>query len=444
MATGMATEMVSVTVVARCRWYLDDQIVDWVAEHFISATYAEHSIAWRILMILANTFSDNSKTGVILLSILIVMAGRVHLVAQPDKAQVGESVPALSPPSKSVIYSDEKPKGASIPFFDHGYLIEFVHRTTSPEQPNIYLWNASGTLEHQLAVQPDHSANLYLNSVDVSANKQLVFAGSAENEGAGRIGFIAISDLDGTHPRVFRTGDYVPARVIQADDGSIWSVGAERASKGTNGHFYWNNYHALHHYSARGALLEQFLPRWDSGVAYVESSTGDALNGYDSQGKLIVNYTGPFWGTRPSYVNVSQSDRQVYLRSSGAITVLLDGLSNQVCTHSSVSKTFSCQKIAKNDSQAMMNLTGAALLADGSFLASMQSWWPASEARHALFILTPGHANAASEWRAVSTTSNDQDTSNSFGYLLGADDQSLVYRPSSQGHTPAVVYTSTW
>ena len=207
--------------------------------------------------------------------VLAIISSDLTFIAQANS----QNIPTLDPPYKTILFSSPAPSRATVPFFNHGYVIQFKHWTKAKGEPNIYLYNRSGTLEHELAMWPQGATDLFLASVDVSISFKLAFAGRATRGDGSKYNFVVTSDLYGQSAKYINTGTYFATQITQAEDGSVWSIGAEFIEDG-NSLTSWQNYDVLRHYSVDGLLLEHFLPRWGAGTAYVTQIKDNAGNGH--------------------------------------------------------------------------------------------------------------------------------------------------------------------
>lgn len=370
------------------------------------------------------------------------------LSAQRIEPAPATAVSALSPPYRTATYLFTAAPGTSRLFFSHGYVIRFNRHSTFEGQSNIYLYNSSGQLEHEVAVWPAAAAKLFLTSVDVGTESRLAFAGEATMADGGEFTFIASSDLDGKNPHYFGTGKYRASLIAQADDGSIWAIGAEHYEAVGTTH-EWKNYYMLRHYAANGSLLEHFLPRYGSAATRVTNTETSGSDGvkrstatvYNSEGVPITTaHMGRQWG----YSNAWEINRQVYLRSSEGITALFDGVHNQLCEHDTAANTFACANV-KGLYANTMSLTGMALTRNGDVLASMKASDASSIVLRGLFLLRAQKTDSQNmQWIVIPGTESSLSAVGKFSDLLGADGNSLVYRQQQDRRSFSTVYESTW
>ncbi len=380
--------------------------------------------------------------------VLVLAWPALGLMAQQTTSGATQSVPALSPPFKTVTFSPIPRNQATAPFFSHGYFIQFKRRATSAGESNIFLFDSYGQFAHELAIWPDGATSMFLTSVDVGANGRLAFAGQAKLETGRLFLFIATSDLDGTNPRYFETGNYRASQIAVADNGSIWAIGAERAEISKDqaaGAMVrrWQNYDMLRNYSPAGALLEQFLPRWEARVAYATSTTDGARHtifaSYDSAGKVLPK---DFQQVRGGYRDAWNAvTRQTYLRSSGPNTVIYDGLNSRICRHNAAANTFVCETVI-GPYMTSESMTGLALTGGGDVLVSLKTNGLDSDSLCGLFQLTPKDSDKFWQWGEVPGTKAFCSVDGGFFSLLGSDEDSLVYSRMNGG-ADRKVYEST-
>jgi hypothetical protein len=371
------------------------------------------------------------ETRVILAGILTVVltlaSGSAILRAQQAVSSAVAGVPALQPPFKTTTYSNWTTARATAPFFTHGYLIQFVRKSGSARESNIHIANGSGKLVHEVTAWPNGAVKVFLTSVDVGGDSQLAFAGSATKADGGVFAFIAISSIDGESPKYFSTGNYLPTQLARADDGSLWTIGSvlpEDHQAAVEGAKTFPNYDALHHYSSAGVLIEHFLSRWGTGVAYITDSGGEAgLAAHNLQDDIVTTpYLSPSWG----YNDAWKPSRQIFLRSSGTQTVLYDGLRKQLCIHDSIANAVSCKSVGGIYTNPM-SLTGFALTGQGEVLASLRSSDPDQYALRGLFLLSPKATRPELQWLRVPVTNSNALSQPAFLSVLGVDNNALVY-----------------
>jgi hypothetical protein len=357
---------------------------------------------------------------------------------------------SLSAPTRTLFFSNPRLEGASTPFFSHDYLVQFVHESSSSGTANVYLYDSSGQLGHEVRLWPEGATHLFLSAVDVGAGKQMTFAGQVKMQNGKECNFIGVSDLDGKKPGYFDTGSYLATQLTQTDDGSIWTVGAERYERLNDSTIRSTNYDMVRHYAPNGSLIDHFLPRFDQNVTAVVTSTktdeidggnGSTNTAYNLQGEVTpTTKTAATWGYRDAWKN----SRQAYLRSSGEQVALLDGLHGRICTYVVAAKTFPCTPVV-SAALSFNQITGFALSDSGDVLASMKREAYGSDPLYGLFLLVRRSDGSGYQWKSVPDTMESESGIGAFRSLLGSTGDVVVYRREQQTDEKATaVYESRW
>ncbi len=378
--------------------------------------------------------------------VLVLASGGVGLTAQQSDLGPTANVPALSAPFKTVNLSLMPRNQATVPFFSHGYFIQFKRRTTSAGESNIFLFDSYGQFAHEVAVRPDGATSMFLTSVDVGADGQLAFAGQARLETGRPLLFIATSDLDGKHPSYIDTGDYRASQIAVADNGSIWAIGAERPeisqdqATGANVR-KWQNYDMLRHYSSTGVLLEHFLPRWEARVAHFSATQDNAGHtvwaAYDAHGRRTATDLGDRkWSNEDAW----QSSEEVFLRFNNGRLVFFGGANNQLYIHDNNTGTVLPFSLV-HKLPTSMRTTGLAVTGLGQIYVSMISN-PMMARQTTLFcvmsVTSGGVLTARKVFSAGAGSSKD-----SLTLLLGADGDNVVYRAPLNTDQSSVDWSTT-
>jgi len=384
-------------------------------------------------------YMPNTTIAYLILGIFIVAVSNECLRAQET---VSPNPLPLSPPIKTISSSFMRSKSLTPPLYDHQHFIQFKHHSISSEDQIVYLFDSSGQSENTLTIWPKGISGLFLTSVDVGAGQQLVYAGTTMRSEGGNANFIAVSDLRNKNPIYFNTGSYLATQIAQAEDGSVWAVGAEHSEAVDASSAKWKNYGVLRHYDVHGKLLEELLPRWEDNVAYVTGAKTPGIEAaYDIQGNpTTTGRRDAIWG----YQDAWRGSRQVYLRSVGSQTILYDGVRNLLCKHDSAARTFSCGSIAGTNTQTFSRTTGFALLSDGNVVASFRSPGSEADSLTGLFLLTPRTSASQFEWTEVPGTKGTLQTEGGFLSILGVDHTALIYRRIQSEYSQPLIYESSW
>lgn len=362
-----------------------------------------------------------------------------------DDTTATMAISGLASPYKATLFPMPKPKDTTAPYFTHGYLVQFVHYTTLQGQSNIYIYDGSGLLKSTLTIWPKDSAKLFISSVDIGRDHRLAFAGKEIKQDGTTFSFIATSNSLGHSIQYFSTDNYVASQIAVADDGTIWAVGAELPQNmTTNLQKTWRNYDTIRHYTFQGGLLGHYLSRWGSQVAYLRSEVDETGNlssiAYSSNGTpLKLPNQNAIWGYRDAW----KASRQVFLRTSGDLTVLYDGLHDRLCLYDDTKGAFSCEQIVGAYSEGAI-ITGFALLSGNHIIASMKGDEPDGTWFRGLFVLIPQTSTQSHRWVVVSGTKSSSTVKSDFFELLGSNGRSLAYRRRQGRQASATVYESTW
>lgn len=363
-------------------------------------------------------------------SLLFMLIGGVGITAYPIHiwAQAaGRSVSTLGLPQKTVEFSSHAPEHATTPFFNHGYLIQFKHVVDSATTPDIFLYNSSGQIEHEISAWPPEAAKLFLTSVDVGADQQLIYAGRMTKQDGTRVPFVAFSDLAGTRSTYFETRNYLATQIALADDGTVWTIGGEYALPGSDSQKRWQNYDSLRHYNAAGLLLGHFLSRWTSNVAYVvetNDNNGKKDDAYDQKGELV-----PEEPPSTGYANAWARGSQLYLKTSRQTTVFYDGIEGYLYRYDAFHHTLD-RMIVDRHYTDVMPISGFALSANGRIFASLRGGTQ-SNPRHPILVELFASPDGTAQWSQLRYLPGQHDLAQRPQQLLGIDLDTLVYRAGS-------------
>jgi hypothetical protein len=381
-------------------------------------------------------FEMKTGHGVTQILALMFTVFGVSLVAEQGGPDAVGIVSMLSPPFKTVSVGlvGASVSGISAAFFNHGYFIQFRRLSTAAGVSNIYLYNTSGALEHELSVWPSGTTTLHITSVDVGTNGQLAFAGLATRVDGGKVAFIAKADISATNPNYIYTGSFLATQIALADDGSIWTVGAEHAettASGTTSVAKWSNYDILRHYGSTGVLVDHFLPRWGPNTAYVLQQVDSAGNGflsaYDHQQKHLTNYGSPLWGAQGGYATPSNIVNQSWLRAIRGGAILYDGRSGILYRYSTSTSSLASQGVNMRSGEGSQ-IVGFAVSNDGKLFATFKSLDLQHPRYFGLFELLIPPSGGLATWSAVPLDPTLLGRIGRQFTVLGSDGAAIVYR----------------
>lgn len=355
----------------------------------------------------------------------------------------------LSAPYSQIEYTNTRPAHATFPVFHNGYLMQFVHHTATDTEPDVFLYDSYGHVVSTISLWPNGAADFYLAAIDVNKSNQLVISGQLTKANGGKSPYLEISDLNGQNAHYIWTGNYMATQVSAADDGSIWTVGAERGTDIGEGLRAWQNYYMLRHFASTGEVLDQLLPRWGDDVARVQQKIGDPTKGqedysspmqaFDKNGKLIATYTAPNWGSNPGLARVEHAKNQTWLQAYQNGIVLYDGRLRRLYQYDNTSKSLNVSSLFNDSASATgRTLNGFAVMSNGRIFASSDKMYDTilrggftRNQITGIYELVP-YAGAVSlmQWRVVARTpAAPGDTTQRVQLkLLGAEGESLVYQ----------------
>lgn len=335
----------------------------------------------------------------ILLSAFLSTALSMHTYAQSAKANI--RVSALPPASSTVSLAGPLIR-SGFPVCSHKYLIETQHWAEAGDAPHVLIWDSTGAFVDELSIQPQGATVSLLTSADVGDDGRLAIAGRAKKTDGSFYNFIGTMNLDGQNSSYFDTGNYRASLISVADDGSIWAIGAESGTKSATDPSVLTrgNYDMLRHFSAKGTLIEHFLPRWGPEVTTrtlsIDAYGNKLWQAYDAAGAAVS--TTPEERRREQEAS-SQPDRRVFLRTMGSVTVFFDGIENRICERDArVSTTFSCMRITGSTAARYSVQTGLAITPSGTVYASLMSSYDNYSSGRGLFVLVPSTDMQSARW----------------------------------------------
>ena len=308
----------------------------------------------------------------------------------------------LTPPNRTLPFSFTSiQKGVSIPYFDRGRFIQFINATTQGDTPNVFLYGPSGKRTNEATISVANASSLRLVWVSLDGAGKLAASGRASLIDGTMFNFITVADLDGKHPQVFGTGDYLATQICSSPDGSLWTIGTFPQDRIVGSA---SSYDTLRRYSTNGDLMAHFLPR------------SDLFRGFS---------------------NASRISSGIFLRSTDQGVVLYDGVDHLFYTYDLSTQQLEHWAAAawslKLETGVDLHPDGFGVCSNGQIYASFGSGDP-TIGGSGLFNLSIKQGNEFADWQAVPGTVTKADaqkpagTGNSFFHLLGCDGNDLVYR----------------
>ena len=276
----------------------------------------------------------------------------------------------------------------------HGYFARATGETT-PGEANAELFDREGNLISQARIWFPEALRVTLFDVSPIRNGGAVASGHAETT-EGSTSFLAKTDASGSSISVLRLKTFIPGRVCQASDDTIWVFGRDPEKESAND----LTYPLVRQYSFEKGLLSSYLPRDSVGLREHAMVGGGGPNGSflvcgENQISLYLNQTN-------EYIRINL-DTQTLQRWKMDMAPL-----------------------------AHAKVTGFAVTEDGRVYASLYELEPASERKtHGLFELRAEQKKETAAWVAVTGTLNSHRegeavAKGAFWRLWGAESDDLI------------------
>lgn len=268
--------------------------------------------------------------------------------------------------------------------------------------PNVWLYDSSGNEVSQAAIWIPGAVRVILSHAAVSTDGRLVVTGSAEQKDSTQAFFIALVDRGGKVLKVIQTNPFVPMQLCASPDGTVWTAGGVRSETRE----VREAGEVLRHFDFDRGLLESYLP---------QSSFGSRFSAAGNAGE----------------------HREVYFGCNAERVVLYSGTANQF-----VELTLSDHSIRRwtiDRSLYDLPLHGFALTISGDVYAGLRDQANPSTSDWIYYLQRDDVAGAV-RWIPVESSDPEGHPIGSFGYLFGADGESLVY---CRGDAGRVLYWVT-
>ena len=251
----------------------------------------------------------------------------------------------------------------------HGYFAR-VTGETAPGEANAELFDREGKLISQAHIWFPEALRVFLFDVSPLSDGGAVASGQAETT-EGSTSFLAKTDTSGSSTSVLRLQTFIPGRVCQASDDTIWVFGRDAEKESASD----LTYRLVRQYSFEKGLLRSYLPRESIALRKHAMVGGGGPNGSflvcgENQISLYLNQTN-------EYIQIN-TDTQTLQRWKMDMAPL-----------------------------AQAKVTGFAVTENGRVYASLYELQPASERKtHGLFELRAEPEKEIATWVAVTGTLN--------------------------------------
>jgi hypothetical protein len=276
----------------------------------------------------------------------------------------------------------------------HGYFAR-VTGETAPGEANAELFDSEGKLISQARIWFPEALRVFLFDVSPLRNGGAVAGGQAETT-EGSTSFLGKTDASGSSASVLRLQTFIPGRVCQGSDDTIWVFGRDPEKESANDLTYL----LVRQYSFEKGLLSSYLPRESIALRKHAMVGGGGPNGSflvcgENQISFYLNQTNEYIQINP--------DTQTLQRWKMDMAPL-----------------------------AQAKVTGFAVTENGRVYASLYELEPASERKtHGLFELRAEPEKEIATWVAVTGTLNSHRegeavAKGTFWRLWGAEGNDLI------------------
>ena len=160
--------------------------------------------------------------------------------------------------------------GEPVPYFRHRYLVVF--RGIGPHS-EFSAFAPDGKLAFDKFIElPGGGSQSSVGDVDFDADGNAAVAAAAIGSTPCMLHGVLLLDRTGRQTRFIDTGCYVAAHVAIAPDHSIWTLGWQRDSGGTEED--QKDYMIVRHFDYDGMQLSASLPRWSFPKGHAPGSAG--------------------------------------------------------------------------------------------------------------------------------------------------------------------------
>lgn len=264
---------------------------------------------------------------------------------------------------------------------------------TSTEESAVTAYDQSGAVTHQAYVWLEGAKAVSVSDASMNSSGQLVVSGGTMSQEGVIANFVGRIGKGGHLDQVVRTSPFLPVYICPADDGTVWSYGADRDKQLDT--------------VAGSSLLRQF------------SFEKGQLRAVDTSG-LAPGWWKLLRGPRAPSVSLSCNSKTVMIYN--------DEL-HQLAEYDVGSGGLRIIEVAPWPENAL--ITGTALTSSGDLFASYQ--FPKHVPPvNGLFKFTAGD-NLGGKWMVVGNTLGAPGVGNSVSQIIGVDQDDLVYRRDLHG-----------
>jgi len=190
----------------------------------------------------------------------LLLSVTLHVDLRAQDTLPGVHPKALSESTRRVVFDNGAFFGpsAAMPQWDHGYLISRAVETFETGVPNVRLYGTSGEMVREAAIWFPGSYRVIIYSATATADGGIIASGHAEKPDGSAGPFIALIDRAGKITNVIQTRGFVPGKVCQGPDGTVWSFGGTGYATDSEP----NPGDTLRHFDFQKREIGSYLPRF--------------------------------------------------------------------------------------------------------------------------------------------------------------------------------------
>lgn len=281
--------------------------------------------------------------------------------------------------------------------WDSGFLVSREIETFLPGEPNVRLYDKSGTKVRSAAIWFDGAHRVMIRAATPTSDGRIVASGIADKSDGTAAPFIALTDLSGKVTDVVRTDGFYPTNICVAPDNTVWSFG---------------------------------------GTGYDEikgANPGDVLRHFDFKKGQIGAFI-----PRSTYARLPMPDERVFTRCSSDRAALY---APEVHEYIEMEYMGTSPRRYRADAPPNLKVDGFAFLGPKRAFAHFANHLKTNDPTEGLYVLLFDEAAKAARWLPVEGAVGAPTEPATVRRLWGADNQELVV---SRADDPAGVVAIHW
>ena len=347
---------------------------------------------------------NESKMRIITLgSVLCLLMAALPAVSKAQEKTTLRNASAhglrLSETRQRIVFDSSFMTGPSTasPHWESGFLVSREIETFLPGEPNVRLYDKSGTRVRSAAIWFDGAHRVMIRAAAPTPDGRIVASGIADKADGTAAPFIALTDLSGKVTDVVRTDGFYPTNICVAPDNTVWSFG---------------------------------------GTGYDEikgANPGDVLRHFDFKNDQVDAFI-----PRSTYARSPMPDARVFMRCSSDRAVVY---APQVHEYIEMEYTATSPRRYRADAPANLKVDGFAFLGPKRVFGHFANQLSTSDPSEGLYVLLFDEAAKAARWLPIEGAVGAPTQPGTVRRLWGADNQELVI---SRAGDPAGVVAIHW